>query len=72
MNFLGVWELGFVVFGALFFFEVSTSFILGGYNFFVFNPFLIIVSVSDATIGGFQKKFGHYKQQSLTFGSSLH
>jgi hypothetical protein len=56
----------------LFFFEVSTSFILGGYNFFVFNPFLIIVSVSDATIGGFQIFFGHYKQQSPTFGSILH
>jgi hypothetical protein len=41
------------------FFEVSTFFILGGCNFFVFNPFLIIVSVLDAPRGGVQILFGH-------------
>jgi hypothetical protein len=67
---LRVQELAFVMFDGLFF-EFLTPFTLGGHNFLVSNPFLTIVSVPDAPIGGVQVFFGHHKQLSYALGSSL-
>jgi len=42
-----------------FFFEFLTPFALGVHNFFVSNPFSMILSVLDALRGGLQVLFGH-------------
>jgi hypothetical protein len=55
---LGVWEPVFVVLGGF----LKKSFILGGHNFLISNPFLKIVSVSHASRGGVQVLFGQHKQ----------
>ncbi len=54
-----------------FFFGVLDPFNLGGRNFLISNPFLIIVIVSDAPRGGVQVLFGDQKQKSSPLGSSL-
>jgi hypothetical protein len=41
------------------FFGVFGAFILGAHNFFISNPFFMILSVLDAQKGGLQVLFGH-------------
>jgi hypothetical protein len=62
---LGVWELAFVTFDVLFFFELLTSFTLGGHNFIISNSFSTIVNVLNSSRRKVQVLFGHEKQQSL-------
>ncbi|CAK9257327.1 unnamed protein product, partial [Sphagnum jensenii] len=49
------------------FWEFLTPFILGGCNFFISNPFSMIVSVLDVPREGVQILLGHQKQQSPPF-----
>jgi hypothetical protein len=51
--------------------KVLDPFILGGCNFLIFNPFSMIVSVSDAPRGEVQVLFGHQKQWSHPLGIQL-
>jgi len=67
---LGVQEPAFVVFGGLFF-KFLTLFTVEGHNSLISNPFLMVVSVSDAPRGGVQVLLGHQKQQIPPLGSSL-
>jgi hypothetical protein len=55
-NFLGVWELTFVVFGGL---EFQNPYTFGGHNFFQCNLFSMIVNVLDATRRRIQVLFGY-------------
>jgi hypothetical protein len=64
--------IGFVMFGGLFFLDYYPPFTLGGHNFFNFNPFLMIFSMLNMSIGGAQVLFGHQKQWSPPFGLSLY
>jgi hypothetical protein len=48
----------------VYFFEFLTPFTLGACNFLISNPFLTLVTVSDAPRGGVQVLFGHQKQWS--------
>jgi hypothetical protein len=70
MNFLGVYELAFVMFNK-FFLEFLTPFTLVGNNFNIFNLFSTIFSVLDAPRGGLQVCFAHQKQQSPPLASII-
>jgi hypothetical protein len=70
MIFLGVQELAFVRFSDLLS-SIPNTFTLGGHKFLIFNPFLMILSVSDVSRGGAQVMFGHQKQWSPPLGSGL-
>jgi hypothetical protein len=60
------------MFGDLFFLGLDPLYFgERGNNFQVFNPFLTIVSISDASGEGHQILFGHQKQQSPPLGSGL-
>jgi hypothetical protein len=43
----------------------------GGRNFRIFNRFLTIISISDASREGVQVLFGHQKKHSPPLGSGL-
>jgi hypothetical protein len=57
-EFFGCLKTGFILFSDLFFL-VLDPFYFEGRNFLISNPFLTIVSVSDASRGEVQILFGH-------------
>ncbi len=68
-NFWGVWESAFIVFRGSFF-EFLTPFTLGGHNFLISNPVLMIANVLDVPRGEVEVLFGHQKQHCSITGQS--
>jgi hypothetical protein len=67
----GVWELAFVAFNGLFFFEFLTPYTLKGHNFLNSIPFFMIFSALNAPTRKVQVLFRHEKKWTPPLGSSL-